>query len=66
MESYKCTRCGTNSPIKGVDGKVLDKDRPCFRCGNRERVRVTLPNFAPTKKGRRSRFRGHRIIRIGT
>lgn len=65
MEVLKCTRCGTHSPLVDTNGKPLDKDRPCFRCGHKERVKVTLPNFPPTKKGKRSRFRGHRIIRIG-
>ena len=66
MEVFKCTKCGTHSPLKDANGQLLSKDRQCFRCGSKEKVKVTLPNFAPTKKGRRSRFRGHRIIRIGS
>lgn len=66
MEAYKCKRCGIHSPIKDTNGKVLDKNRPCFRCGHDERVKVVLPDFPDTKKGKRARFRGHRIIRIGS
>ena len=65
MEAYKCKKCGEHSPIK-VNGKPLDKDRACFKCGHKEREKVTLPDFPPTKKGKRARFRGHRIIRIGS
>lgn len=67
MDAYKCLDCGIITPITGGSGKVLDKDRPCFRCGCKKRIKVTLPNHSSSKKSKRRRFgkRGGIITRIG-
>jgi hypothetical protein len=67
MDAYKCVKCGIMTPITDGSGKELDKDRPCFKCGCKERIKITLPNFVQSKKGKRRRFskKGSIIKRIG-
>jgi len=67
MEAYKCVKCGVVSPLVDSNGTSIPIDKPCFKCGSTEKVKVILPNFSLTKKGKRRRFNkgGGPILRIG-
>jgi len=65
MEAYRCTNCGVISPLTDSNGSPIPVDKPCFKCGCKEKAKVKLPNFPATKKGRRRRFRGGGIQHIG-
>lgn len=54
--AFKCIKCGTVSPHQN----------PCFQCGSKDKIKVQLPNFPNTKRGKRKRFGGGgTILHIG-
>jgi hypothetical protein len=56
MVVYRCTQCGVMSP----------HDKPCFRCGCKEKEKILVSSLPLSKKARRKRFGGGgTIIRIG-
>jgi len=67
MEAFKCVGCGVMTPLVDGNGNLIPEDKPCFKCGCTEKVKVKLPNFVQNKKGRRRRFGkgGGTIMRIG-
>jgi len=67
MECFKCIKCGVITPMVDGNNKPILKEKPCFKCGCKEKVKVVLPNFVQTKKGRRRRFGGSggTIMKIG-
>lgn len=67
MEVYKCVNCGVISPLVDGNGQPILADKPCFKCGCTEKVKVTIPNFSQSKKAKRRRFNkgGGPLLRIG-